>query len=75
MDFREVLQSAVIFIGLPLLAIMAMFAVKAGKAGALVGIVMAGLLGLAFTFGDVAVWQNVGRQVAVAIQSAMNWKV
>lgn len=74
-DFREVLQSSVLYIGLPILAIMAMFAVKAGKAGALLGIMGAGLLALAFTFGDVGVWQGIGGAVADGINAALQWTV
>lgn len=70
---RTVLQNAVLWIGLPVAAFFLIMAGRAGKGGAIIGIILGVLLALAFAFGNVETWKAVGGAVAMGIEAMLKW--
>lgn len=71
MDFQHFLQNLILFVGLPIAALAALFSFRAGKLGALGGLVIAVTLSLAIAFTPAGTWKTVGATIGRGVSHAV----
>lgn len=71
-DPQAILRGIVLFIVMPIMGIMAAFAIKGGKVTALLGIGLAAVVALTFAFGPASTFRQIGEAGANAISAVLN---